>query len=116
MMFANHSNITKIYGYFSDSERVYLLLEYGETDLYTKMKKEPISEVQVAVYIRQLSDALSFLHSNQIIHRDLKPENIILNMGVVKLSDFGCAIHTKEKRNTFCGTIDYVSPEIVNNI
>lgn len=54
-----------------------------------------------------------YLHQNNIIHRDLKPENLLLSMGKVKLADFGWSVGEQLERKTFCGTIDYVSPEMV---
>ena len=49
------------------------------------------------------------------MHRDIKPENILLVFGVVKLADFGCAAFCESERSTFCGTLDYASPEILNS-
>jgi serine/threonine protein kinase len=53
----------------------------------------------------------------QIIHRDIKPENILLSSNdQIKLTDFGWSIHLSDKfkrRNTLCGTPDYISPEIL---
>ena len=58
--------------------------------------------------------AMKHLHSLQIIHRDLKPENILICDGnVAKLTDFGWSVHTSKTRKTFCGTIDYICPEII---
>jgi serine/threonine protein kinase len=55
------------------------------------------------------------LHEKNIIHRDIKPENIMVCDGVLKLCDFGYAtgIIKGKRRNTFCGTLDYLSPEMV---
>jgi serine/threonine protein kinase len=59
--------------------------------------------------------AMRYLHNLDIIHRDLKPENILLCQNdVVKLSDFGWSVHTTRTRKTFCGTIDYICPEILS--
>lgn len=77
-------------------------------------KKRYLTEVECASYLKQVIAALIYMHSLGVIHRDLKPENIIVVNGVAKLGDFGWATYTpKEKRITFCGTLDYVSPEIV---
>ncbi|CAK0821430.1 unnamed protein product, partial [Prorocentrum cordatum] len=61
--------------------------------------------------------AIDYLHSHGIVHRDLKPENILLSGdGTVKLADFGwCAELKDQPRSTFCGTVDYLSPEMVNS-
>ena len=57
---------------------------------------------------------MKHIHSLGIIHRDLKPENILICDGnVAKLTDFGWAVHTSKDRKTFCGTIDYIGPEIL---
>lgn len=53
------------------------------------------------------------MHSKLIIHRDLKPENLLLANGRIKIADFGWAVHTQRRRDTVCGTLDYLAPEIV---
>jgi len=68
-------------------------------------------ENTVGYYSKQMIEALKYCHSESILHRDLKPENILLCQGVAKLADFGWAAYApKYKRNTFCGTLDYVPP------
>ncbi len=55
-----------------------------------------------------------YLHSKHVIHRDLKPENLLEFQGQVKISDFGWSIHApNNRRRTFCGTKDYICPEMV---
>ncbi|EGR33859.1 protein kinase domain protein [Ichthyophthirius multifiliis] len=117
-MFSNHPNILKMYGFFHDETKVYLILEFAcHFDIYKELKKETLkrfTEEKTANYIRQISEGLIYLHSHEIIHRDIKPENILNIHGVLKISDFGWSVYTlQEKRMTFCGTLDYVSPEIV---
>ena len=57
------------------------------------------------------------MQERNVIHRDIKPENILimdLDKMHVKLCDFGWSTHTiDERRMTFCGTVDYVAPELI---
>jgi len=68
-------------------------------------------------YFLETCEALEYLHHlpRKVIHRDIKPENILLDKdGHVKLGDFGWANHYKgQKRQTFCGTLDYLPPEMI---
>ena len=62
--------------------------------------------------------ALKYTHNNKIIHRDIKPENILLSIDdQIKLTDFGWSIHVGnplKRRRTYCGTPDYICPEIAH--
>lgn len=64
-----------------------------------------------------MTDAVNYCHENQVIHRDIKPENLLLTIDDnVKLADFGWSVHSPSlKRNTMCGTLDYLPPEMVEN-
>lgn len=129
-----HINILELIAYFEDKTRLFLILELangGSVRNKMKQKKQPLNEEEVALYVFQIADALSYLHNFNIIHRDLKPDNILIHYsnehlnnkiykyGVIKLADFGfsCQLKNKrQKRSTFCGTIDYMPPEIINQI
>lgn len=56
-----------------------------------------------------------YLHSRspKILHRDLKPENILINKKTIKIIDFGWSNQNDDFRNTYCGTPDYLSPEMI---
>lgn len=104
-----------MYGFFFDEKRIYYILEYashGELyEIFRKVKKFP--EEKVAVYIKQVILALMYLHGLKIIHRDIKPENILLCANdQIKVSDFGWSVHSNSVRKTYCGTPDYICPEI----
>ena len=60
-------------------------------------------------------NAVVYLHTQDppIFHRDIKPENILLSSGESKLADFGCSNLLDEERVTYCGTPDYIAPEML---
>jgi len=74
-------------------------------------------EKEVRFFASEIILALEFLHKNNILYRDLKPENVLLDSeGHVKLSDFGLSkILNSKVTNSFCGTLEYMSPEILND-
>jgi hypothetical protein len=110
-------NILRMYGYFYDQKRIYLILEYSPGgELYKKLtSKGRFSERVSAKYISDLSQALKFCHSKHVIHRDIKPENLLVGAkGEIKIADFGWSVHAPtSRRNTLCGTLDYLPPEMV---
>jgi len=113
----SHPNILKLYGYFYDERRVFIILEYAKGgELYKHLKaKKRFDEDTAVKYIVSLASALDYIHQHNVIHRDIKPENILLDSsGNIKLADFGWAVHTPlHRRTTVCGTLDYLAPEMV---
>lgn len=123
-----HSNIVECFCYFSDDERVYLVLEYcnGRTLLDKIRKSGRLSEEQTRGYLQQLVAALTYLREGKavpIIHRDIKPENILFQKDkttkkeTLKLADFGWAVQhvPTSMRLTLCGTPEYLPPEVVDS-
>lgn len=118
-----HENICQLYGYFHDSNKIYLILEfsvYGELYHHLKLKRR-FDDSLASYYVFQLTNSLIYLHENHIVHRDIKPENILLDFNhQIKLSDFGWSINLSKtpngKRYTMCGTLDYLPPEMINSV
>lgn len=113
-----HKNILRLFGYFHDDTKIYLILEYAPRgELFTKLRKHGKFPNGIAAkYIYQIIDALEYCHSKNVIHRDIKPENILLSInGDIKIADFGWSVHApSSRRATLCGTLDYLPPEMIN--
>jgi len=112
-----HTHILRLYGYFYDQKKVFLILEYAPRgELYKVLQKAGrFDERLAATYVSQLASALQYCHSKKVIHRDIKPENLLLGMkGELKMSDFGWSVHApSSRRTTLCGTLDYLPPEMI---
>lgn len=112
-----HKHVLRMYGYFYDKTRVYLILEYAQNgELFKKLRDIHRFDLQTAAkYIVQMCDAVSYLHSKHVIHRDIKPENILIGPnGDLKIADFGWSVHAPfSRRTTLCGTLDYLPPEMI---
>lgn len=112
-----HPNVLRLYGYFHDTTRIFLMLEFAaKGELYKQLRKQgSFSDRRSARYVDQMADALLYLHSKHVMHRDIKPENILVGLnGELKIADFGWSVHAPgNRRKTMCGTLDYLPPEIV---
>lgn len=114
-----HQHVLRMFGYFYDETRVYLILEFAPRgEMYKALQKQAdgrFDEKRTAKYIYQLADALVYCHSKKVIHRDIKPENLLLDIkGDLKIADFGWSVHApSSRRATMCGTLDYLPPEMV---
>lgn len=114
-----HRNILRLYGYFWDEKRVYLILEYSpKGELYKELiRRQRFSERRAAQYVASLARALHYCHTKHVIHRDIKPENLLIGYkGELKIADFGWSVHApSSRRRTLCGTLDYLPPEMIEN-
>lgn len=113
-----HPHIIRLYHYKESSTSFDLVMEYANNGtLFQYIKRYgKLKEEMAFKFFIQICDAVSFMHKHNLIHRDIKPENILMvNENEVKLCDFGwCAEMTTKNRSTYCGTFEYMAPEIVN--
>ncbi|XP_065288928.1 cGMP-dependent protein kinase 1 isoform X2 [Dermacentor albipictus] len=117
---ANCDFIIKLYKTFKDRKYLYMLLEPclgGE--LWTILRdRGNFDDNTTRFYTACVVEAFDYLHARNIIYRDLKPENMLLDVqGYIKLVDFGFAkkLVNGRKTWTFCGTPEYVAPEVILN-
>lgn len=112
-----HKHILRMYGFFFDEKRIYIILEYAPGgELYRVLQsKQHFSEPVTAKYILDLAGALAYCHAKHVIHRDIKPENLLVGQrNAIKIADFGWSVHApSSRRETLCGTLDYLPPEMV---
>jgi aurora kinase len=112
-----HPNVLRLYGHFHDAKRIFLILEFASKgELYKHLRREQrFPEWKAAQYIAQMAAALKYLHKKHVMHRDIKPENILVGLhGELKIADFGWSVHApNNRRNTMCGTLDYLPPEML---
>ncbi|KAH9899981.1 Pkinase-domain-containing protein [Cubamyces lactineus] len=104
---------------FQTETDLYLVTDFKSGgELFWHLQKETrFSEERARFYVAELILALEHLHKYDIVYRDLKPENILLDAtGHVALCDFGLSkpdLRSDELTNTFCGTTEYLAPEVL---
>ncbi len=124
-----HENIVKILDIYSDSEEIWMFLEFcngGDLNNFAQMNFEEFQERKTLI-MTQIAEGLEFLHGLRIAHRDMKPENILIQQEAgaqpitVKLTDFGLAkfipLHAKTSvMHTKIGTHTYMAPEFWDSV
>merc|ERR1719270_2498917 len=115
----SHSNIIQLEEVFDFPCEKYLVMEYvSGGDLFDAIAHDiKYTETVARDMIKDLANALQYLHDRMICHRDIKPENLLvidmLHSKSLKLADFGLAVVVREPLFTVCGTPTYVAPEIL---
>ena len=117
----SHENIVSVHEIIKTKSCAYMIMELAiGGDLFEKIQiLGHIDETETLRITRMLVNAVDHLHKNGITHRDLKPENVLFytpgaNARII-IADFGLAANYGPNKvlNTFCGSFDYLSPEIL---
>jgi len=114
--------IVQMHYAFQSATKLYLIMDFmNGGELFFHLRKErKFNQSRARFYAAEIILALEHLHSKGVIYRDLKPENILMDSeGHIKICDFGLSkqgVEGEVKAYTFCGTPEYLAPEILKGI
>jgi len=115
----DHPNVVNMHAIFDTEDILFIVMELMEGgELYEEIvKRKTFTEADASQLVRQLCEALQYLHKRGIVHRDLKLENLLLKKkgGLeIKLADFGLSkLYSGAALQTACGTPFYVAPDVL---
>lgn len=116
-----HPFLVRLYYSFQSEDRLYFVMDYvNGGELFYHMQREGrFDEARARYYLAEIVCAIGYLHRKGIVYRDLKLENLLLDTaGHVLVTDFGLCkegLAFGNTTNTFCGTPEYLAPEIVED-
>ena len=120
----DHKNIVKLNEVIHTTKQILIVMEYingiSMREYYNKnIKNKKLNkekEIIIKNYFFQIFSAMSYLHKNHMAHRDIKLENILIEKNQqIKIIDFGFGMYNPEDKlqGFFCGTPNYMPPEII---
>jgi len=119
-----HKNIINFHDFYDEESSYYLVIEKMDGgDLLERLEVvTAFKEKRACQILKDVVDAVDFMHSKNIAHRDLKPENLLFDStreaALVKIADFGLSKKevTPNCFKTMCGTPSYIAPEILQSL
>lgn len=119
--YVKHPFIVGLNMAFQSKDKLYFVLDYcaGGELFFHLGKLGRFAQDRARFYAAEIVLAISYVHSLDIVYRDLKPENVLLDhLGHIRLTDFGLSKEgissSSSGANSFCGTPEYLAPEILN--
>jgi len=114
----DHAGIVPIYEFGEYERRLYIAMRFIDgKDLAAFVQKSPVTPERAATMMREIAQAVAYVHQCGLIHRDIKPSNILVHQsGHIQLTDFGLARHLDTAseltvKGQVLGTASYMSPE-----
>ena len=114
-----HPSFVSLHRIYENEKYIHLIMEYVEGgSLFHRFQRGLIfSEEKAAKFMKDMLEALNYMHSLEIVHRDIKPENILMISNdddtKFKICDFGLAYVSGQDQTLRCGSPGYVAPEIL---
>ncbi|KAG5513879.1 hypothetical protein PMAC_000501 [Pneumocystis sp. 'macacae'] len=115
----HHPNIIRTLDFVADGSKYYEIMEYAPYDMFSIVMSGKMSREEIYCCIKQILQAVDYIHSLGLAHRDLKLDNLMMNEnGIVKLIDFGSATVFRYPSENFVkasgivGSDPYLAPEV----
>jgi calcium/calmodulin-dependent protein kinase I len=118
----SHPNIICLKEFYESERDIYLVTDLAKGgELFDRIiEKGSFTEKDASILVKQILEAVNYMHKKNIVHRDLKPENLLFKDksedSPLMVTDFGLSkfIEASSLLNTSCGTPGYVAPEIIS--